>query len=148
MSSGSVNPTRFIGVGSHRGSVIIPAPSIDSAFFIQPGSDVILQNLAFAAGRKPGAGKKQSVILGSTARGQKVIVVDCSVSGFSQDLSGIIWVNVQFDRCDIEVGGGELNLLHVSFTNCKIVENRQIGRLIAATSGQDISFSSALPIDS
>jgi hypothetical protein len=49
-----------------------------------------------------------------------VIVTNCTVQGYSQDLSRVVWFNVVFENCSISASGKNLTLVNVTLKNCEV----------------------------
>jgi len=62
----------------------------------------------------------------------RVIVKNCTIRSLSQDLSNIVWFDVLFDECDLEIPRSNLTLVNVSFKNCSISCDDTLARDVPA----------------
>jgi len=79
-----------------------------------------------------------------------IAVLDVAMSGLTQKLDGIFWVDVTFDHCEINYDGGSLFLQSVRFIQCTFAGanvQAQMLLMMLENSPSPVTYKSLIPID-
>jgi hypothetical protein len=129
------NPVWFRGESKTAGLDFHPHSGEAAAFAV--GRDLILDTMTFRC--SPTRLVERAPALLKLIGYPRVIVKNCNVIGFSQELSNIGWFDVLFEDCSITVSGPTLSLVNASFRNCAVSCSEQVAHVFPAVASGNAS---------
>jgi hypothetical protein len=100
-------------------------------------TDIVFDGITFAAIGSSSVVQRKPILVETGNPSLRVMFKGCRISGFTQDLASVIWFDVHFENCAINIPWNRLTLVNVSFSNCTITCDNPVAQLVPVIESGD-----------